>query len=56
MHEGEVTVPSSKETKPSFVDALNAGVDIYYGLSFSQKPEGLVLRRWKRTDTYPVLD
>lgn len=39
----------------SFVEALNAGVDIFNSATFSQKPEGVVLRRWKSSGTYPVL-
>lgn len=56
MISGEVTVPSSNAKKASFVEALNAGVDIYNSASFEQKPEGLVLRRWKASNTYPVLE
>lgn len=55
MMSGAVTVPSSGLQKESFVEALNAGVDIFNSATFDQKPEGVILRRWKSSGTYPVL-
>ena len=55
MMSGAVSVPSSGQQKESFVEALNAGVDIFNGATFDQKPEGVILRRWKSSGTYPVL-
>lgn len=52
---GSVSVPSNNTEYGSFVEALNAGVDIFNSATFSQKPEGVVLRRWKSSGTYPVL-
>lgn len=55
MMSGSVSVPSNNTEYGSFVEALNAGVDIFNSATFSQKPEGVVLRRWKSSGTYPVL-
>lgn len=55
MVSGAVTVPSSGVQKESFAEALNAGADIFNSATFTQKPEGVTLRRWKSSGTYPVL-
>lgn len=55
MMSGAVTVPSSGQQKESFVEALNAGVDIFNTATYDQKPAGVVLRRWTGSNTYPVL-
>ena len=55
MMSGSVSVPSNNTEYGSFVEALNAGVDIFNSATFDQKPEGVILRRWKSSGTYPVL-
>ena len=58
MKSGTVTVPSSQEECASFVEALNAGADLYTALggeTLPTKPETAV-RRWVASDTYPVLE
>ncbi len=56
MKSGAVTVPSSGESKASFVEALNAGVEIYNAWEHEKKPVGVTLRKWIASDTYPVLE
>ncbi len=54
MKSGKVTVPSSGKECASFVDALNEGVAIYNDWTHDEKPEGISLRAWTASETYPV--
>ena len=58
MKTGAVTVPSSQEACASFVEALNAGAELYMALTgetLPTKPETAV-RRWVASESYPVLE
>lgn len=58
MKSGAVTIPSSGQECTSFVEALNAGADIYTATesgTLPTKPETAV-RKWIASDTYPVLE
>ncbi len=58
MKTGAVTVPSSQEECASFVEALNAGAELYTeltGETLPTKPETAV-RRWVASESYPVLE
>ncbi len=55
MRDGKVAVPSTGEECANFVEALNKGISIFNNWEDISKPEGLLLRAWVPSSTYPVL-
>ena len=58
MKTGAVTVPSSQEECVSFVEALNAGAELYTALGGETLPTkpATAVRRWVASDSCPVLE